>query len=266
MPARSLSREKMTVLVGLVVLSLLTANASQLDGAASRDITSHADAELSHRSRQLLQTGTCISVPSTNFGGDVLTDGAANLQPSAGACCNSCWSQTRQAVSGGGCNAWVWCGLPAGCNNGYGTIYPYGQCTLKFQASLQALQASLNESSKFGASNFTSGWIPSWSRMVDQTPPVTAFTRFPGVDFQTAYDYNCPQSLSTAYYCQLSGDVTSLAASCMADVYCQAFVYIPTRSTGWLKGGTGVGLSSVQSLAFATPNANAVTYVRTFSS
>ena len=32
MPARSLSREKMTVLVGLFVLSLLTANASQLDG------------------------------------------------------------------------------------------------------------------------------------------------------------------------------------------------------------------------------------------
>ena len=30
----------------------------------------------------------------------------------------------------------------------------------------------------------------SWSRVVDQTPPVTAFTRFPGVDFQTAYDYN----------------------------------------------------------------------------
>jgi hypothetical protein len=83
----------------------------------------------------------------------------------------SCWSQTRQAVSGGGCNAWVWCGLPAGCNNGYGTIYPYGQCTLKFQASLQALQASLNESSKFGASNFTSGWIREWH------PPLQLYSK-----------------------------------------------------------------------------------------
>ena len=127
-----------TVFTSILSWTLITSCSA---GAASRDITSHADAELSHRSRQLLQTGealarlskfldsapsahdqdlkrtscpvkcytmsissirplrlphiellpvsgTCISVPSTNFGGDVLTDGAANLQPSAGACCN----------------------------------------------------------------------------------------------------------------------------------------------------------------------------------
>lgn len=71
----------------------------------------------------------------------------------------SCWSQLKQATNGGGCNAWVWCGQPAGCNNGFGTVYPYQQCTLKFQASLQAAKPSLNTTSKYGISEFTSGWI-----------------------------------------------------------------------------------------------------------
>ena len=157
----------------------------------------------------------------------MLTDGAANLQRSAGACCNvsrpaeinlalitmhmeisllaaqawitlklqlrhllnperlllifdfwqdtrrqrgtesgslvqSCWSQIRQAVRGVGCNAWVWCGKPAGCDNGYGTVYGYQQCTLKFQASLQALQPTLTETTKVGESDFSSGWIRKW--------------------------------------------------------------------------------------------------------
>ena len=79
----------------------------------------------------------------------------------------SCWSQLRQAVNGGGCNAWVWCGQPAGCNNGYGTVFPYQQCTLKFQPGLQTAKPDLNFTSKLGTSDFTSGWIREFHPLDD---------------------------------------------------------------------------------------------------
>ena len=35
-----------------------------------------------------------------------------------------------------GCNAWVYCGNTGGCNDGYGKVYQYGLCTLKYQADI----------------------------------------------------------------------------------------------------------------------------------
>ncbi|BDA49284.1 hypothetical protein COCOBI_13-3960 [Coccomyxa sp. Obi] len=226
--------------------------------------------DLRHKSRQLLQAGTCINAPFTNLGGNVLVDGAANLQTSSAACCQSCWSELKQAVNGGGCNAWVWCGLPTGCNNGFGKLYPFQQCTLKFQPSLQAAKPTLNVTSKYGASDFTSGWIPTWSKAVEQAPSLPGYNRYNGVDYAGFFDYSCPNSLATGNYCKLSGTAESVALSCSADPNCKAVVYIPgqtaTASDGFLKGGARVALTEVQSLDFATPNPNAVLYIKTSSS
>jgi len=35
-----------------------------------------------------------------------------------------------------GCNVWVFCPKVDGCSNGYATVYPFGQCNVKYQAGL----------------------------------------------------------------------------------------------------------------------------------
>ncbi|CAL8464157.1 g3692 [Coccomyxa elongata] len=247
-----------------VVTALLLALLSCQAAALRLSGTSQTD--LRHKSRQLLQAGTCINVPYTNLGGNLLVVGAVNLQTSSAACCQSCWSQLKQAANGGGCNAWVWCGQPAGCSNGFGTVYPYQQCTLKFQPSLQAAQPTLNQTSKYGTSDFTSGWIPTWSNAVDQTPSLPGYSRYTGVDYAGFFDYSCPNSIATGNYCQLSGTLQTVGQSCSADPTCRAFVYSPSKNTGWLKGGAGVDLATVQSLNFAAPNPDAVLYIKASSS
>ena len=39
-------------------------------------------------------------------------------------------------ANGNGCNAWVYCGHTGGCNDGYGKVYSFGTCTLKYQAEI----------------------------------------------------------------------------------------------------------------------------------
>ena len=45
---------------------------------------------------------------------------------SPGDCCDKCAANKA-------CNVWVYCPKPGGCDNGYGTIYPYQLCSLKYQ-------------------------------------------------------------------------------------------------------------------------------------
>lgn len=216
--------------------------------------------------RHLLQagaTGQCVTSPQVNFGGTVLLNGSANLQSSSTACCQSCWSHTTQVVNSDGCNAWVWCGQPAGCNNGYGTVYPYQQCTLKFQASLQSSPPAITTDSNDGSSDFTSGWIPSYSQAVSETPTLPGFVRYAGTDYKQFYDYVCGDtSTISADTCQIAGTVQAVAQTCLRDVTCSGFTYMPSQSMGWLKGGGRVSLAAVQSLTFATPNPDAVLYTR----
>ncbi|KAK9918387.1 hypothetical protein WJX75_003695 [Coccomyxa subellipsoidea] len=249
------------------ILSSTQTEASRNPGGDVSFLTNNV--EYKSHSRHLLQTDTCVTMPATNLVGDVLTNGAANLQPSSGACCSSCWSQARQAAASGSgfCNTWVWCGVPGGCDNGYGTIYPYQQCTLKVQTSLQGAQPSVTTTKEY-STTFTSGWIPSYSSVVNQQPSVAGYSRYPGIDFQGFYDYQCPESINNVYtityYCQVSGSLTSVAAACTADASCNGFVYVPSQSMAWLKGLTT--LADFQNLYSATPNPNSVTYVKMSSS
>ncbi|CAL8464156.1 g3691 [Coccomyxa elongata] len=218
--------------------------------------------DFQHKSRHLLQSGMCVTTPQTNLGGAVLVNGSANLQSSSAACCQSCWGHTTAVVNGNGCNAWVWCGLPARCNNGYGTVYPYQQCTLIFQASLQLPQPGITVASDVGMSGFTSGWIPSYSQAISETPTLPGYTRYPGVDYKQFYDYACGDVTASNDYCQQSGTLQAVAQKCMGDQTCSGFTYMPSQSMGWLKGGSRVSLAAVQSLTFATPNPDSVLYTR----
>jgi hypothetical protein len=58
---------------------------------------------------------------SYDHGQGVLTKaGDQNFQPDALSCCNSC-----RNLGEDNCNVWVWCGEGAGCDNGFGKIFPY---------------------------------------------------------------------------------------------------------------------------------------------
>ncbi|BDA49283.1 hypothetical protein COCOBI_13-3950 [Coccomyxa sp. Obi] len=258
------NRAVLFVSVLLLALGLYHAAAYRLTGThgARHDVRTH----FQQRTRHLLQSGTCVTTPHVNFEGTVLVDGSANLQSSSAACCQSCWSHTTQVVNGNGCNAWVWCGQPSGCSNGYGTVYPYQQCTLKYQASLQELQPAITTASDVGMSDFTSGWIPSYSQAVFETPTLPGYSRYPGVDYKQFYDYACPNSIASGDYCQMSGTVQTVALSCSADPTCSGFTYMPSQSMGWLKGGSRVSIATVQSLTFATPNPDAVLYTKSSNS
>lgn len=59
----------------------------------------------------------CASEDNTNYSGDLITDGAKNLQNTTADCCASC-SATP------GCNVWVYCQNYEGCDNGSGIMIP----------------------------------------------------------------------------------------------------------------------------------------------
>jgi hypothetical protein len=87
----------------------------------------------------------CNAEPHTEYWGDVLVWGTANLQPSAGACCDACRRHARGATVPAGaainpgkrCNTWVYCGTPGGCASS-----PFQSCWLKWQPKPSAPAAS----------------------------------------------------------------------------------------------------------------------------
>ena len=78
--------------------------------------------------------------------------------------------------SNSGCNAWVYCGKVAGCNNGFGQVYQFESCTLKYQAGVAA--GGLPQLyGTYGGSDFTaSGTLlgklqDKWHAWVTLAPP-----------------------------------------------------------------------------------------------
>lgn len=51
-------------------------------------------------------------------------------------CKEACWNMSKR---GKGCNVWVFCDNPNGCDNGYGDILPAHTCTLKHQEDVHSL-------------------------------------------------------------------------------------------------------------------------------
>lgn len=70
------------------------------------------------------QSTQCVVLPNTNLDGSMVDSTTA---PSIGACCDLCKANRA-------CNVVAFCPLlPPGCDNGYGTFYRSGECTLKAQ-------------------------------------------------------------------------------------------------------------------------------------
>lgn len=64
-----------------------------------------------------------------NMAGTTLEDNWEGAK-SCNGCKEACW---KQSDGGKGCNVWVFCDNPNGCDNGYGEVFPAYTCTLKHQ-------------------------------------------------------------------------------------------------------------------------------------
>lgn len=65
----------------------------------------------------------CVTFENTNFSGELIRH---TFAADIGSCCNTCQQQQ-------GCNVFVYCPNQGGCDNGYGSIFPYQLCSLKYQ-------------------------------------------------------------------------------------------------------------------------------------
>ncbi|KAI3430779.1 hypothetical protein D9Q98_009191 [Chlorella vulgaris] len=209
----------------------------------------------------------CSVMHHALLSGPELVSAAANLQPDAFACCQSCLQHPDN------CTAWVYCPLQGGCHapttNATLTAVagdsllqlwePYQGCRLLSPQAF-ALQSNSPQIIARGIEVPHVAGIP----VVVNLPVLPNYSVRPGTDVARGLGYSCDDSvlLST---CMRRGTAEELAAACTDDPLCAAFVFLPngldsmSSPLGIFKGG-----HTVHSLPLGAikPNPNTALYIK----
>jgi hypothetical protein len=193
-----------------------------------------------------------------------------NPRATAEDCCTACHAAP-------GCNAWQWCPLEAGCALAAGAAGAAAAPALyaeHYGCQLLAIAAFSPYRDDFDSFRFHGPDVPfvAGAPLNVTVPQIDGFAVDVGADLDGQFDYACAGGAAVAVanasaaappaLCAVEGSASDVAAACVADARCAAFVYWPrglgfdgAPAVGVLKGA-GAAPSAVQL------NPTAVAYFR----
>ncbi len=181
-----------------------------------------------------------------------------NPRATAEDCCTACHAAP-------GCNAWQWCPLEAGCAlaaDGAGAAAAPALYAEHYGCQLLAIADFSPYRDDFDSFRFHGAGVPfvAGAPLNVTVPQIDGFAVDVGADLDGQFDYACAGGAGGAVanapaaapptLCAVEGSVADVAAACVADARCAAFIYWP-RGLGF-DGAPAVG---VLKGAGATPSA-----------